>query len=220
MATPPEINQLVATLAELSLQNSATAVSSRIRAWRSRTDNEAVINELIELVNELISEKAEIVSVAHALEQQVSTQRISEAEITYITEKLIPTAERLVAKTSSDEDVSETVEILKEIVSTETLIILQLVGFNFKQAIGQPLTELVERSILGQVPNPPSEELQALTLKHESALFEVLTDADASVRLQQWMQGSFLATHPDSRTGASGSGGRGAQPGNARGRRR
>lgn len=189
MSTQPQINQLVATLAELAVRNTASAVSSRIQAWRARKDNEVVTNELIELVNELISEKAQAISVAQALEEEVSAQRISEAEITYITEKLIPTAERLAARTSGGgQEASEFIDILKDLVSTETLTILQLVGFNFKQAIGQPLTQLVERSILSRMPSPPSDDLQALNLRRETALFELLSDVDASARLQNWMQ--------------------------------
>jgi hypothetical protein len=34
-------------------------------------------------------------------------------------------------------------EIIKPLLSVETLTVLQLLGFNFKQAIGEPLTELV-----------------------------------------------------------------------------
>lgn len=41
------------------------------------------------------------------------------------------------------------VEILKSLLSKETLRILQLVGFNYRAAIGEPLTELVRNKISG-----------------------------------------------------------------------
>jgi hypothetical protein len=53
------------------------------------------------------------ISIAQAFEQEMAGQRISHEEITYITEKLIPTVERLAEKTMDDNsEVSEFVGIL------------------------------------------------------------------------------------------------------------
>ncbi len=49
------------------------------------------------------------------------------------------------------EEVKSLLEILKPILSTETLKILQLLGFDFKAAVGEPLTELVRSAILSKV---------------------------------------------------------------------
>lgn len=189
MVASPEINSLIATLAELAVRNTASAVSNRIQAFRARKDNDAVVNELIELVNELISEKAQLISVAQAFEQEIAAQRISNEEITYITGKLIPTVERLAGRTSEDSsDVSEFIDLLKDLVSTETLTILQLVGFNFKQAIGQPLTHLVERLILSRLPEANRSQLAELQAKREIAYLEMVSDPDAADRFTRLMQ--------------------------------
>jgi hypothetical protein len=71
-------------------------------------------------------------------------------------------------------------------VTTETLTIMQLVGFNFRRAIGEPLTTLVERLILSRVPAPDqSAELQALQLRQQAAYFEALADPEARRVLSQ-----------------------------------
>jgi hypothetical protein len=43
----------------------------------------------------------------------------------------------------------------QEVVSVEMLTVLQLVGFNFKAAIGEPLTQVVEGLILQLAPSQP-----------------------------------------------------------------
>jgi hypothetical protein len=83
---------------------------------------------------------------ATTLREQLVAQRITTEEITYITDKLIPTVEHLAGL--ADDDNAEAIEAIKKLVSVEMLTVLQLVGFNFKAAIGEPLTQLVEGLIL------------------------------------------------------------------------
>ena len=80
----------------------------------------------------------------------------------------------------ADEAARELLDALKSLVSVETVTIMQLVGFNFRRAIGEPLTTLVERLILKQVPSTGvSEELQVLNARREVAYLEALADPDA-----------------------------------------
>lgn len=63
---------------------------------------------------------------------------------------------------------------------------MQLVGFNFRRAIGEPLTTLIERLILSRVPAPDqSAELQALQLRQETAYFQAVVDPGAREVLTQ-----------------------------------
>ncbi|WP_458352411.1 hypothetical protein [Peribacillus frigoritolerans] len=74
--------------------------------------------------------------------------------------------------------------IFKPILSKETLNILQLLGFNFKQAIGEPLTQLVSATIASQIPAiSNTEELQSLQLKKEVEYLNVVQDEESFQRL-------------------------------------
>lgn len=138
------------------------------------------MNELIELVNDLIADKNELIGLATAFEQELVAQRISDQDIDYITTKLLPVAEQLTSLASGDEGSREAIDAIKSLVTTETLTIMQLVGFNFRRAIGEPLTTLVERLILSRVAAPEqSAELQALQLQQQTAYFQVLADPEA-----------------------------------------
>jgi len=62
---------------------------------------------------------------------------------------------------------------------------MQLMGFNSRRAIGEPLTELPSRLILAQSPDPGrAAELQVLNARTKIALFEVATDPQALERLK------------------------------------
>jgi hypothetical protein len=138
MVIGPDISQLTTQPAELVTRNAAGAVASRVSAIRARKLDQAAMNELIELVNDLIADKNELIGLATAFEQELVAQRISSADIVYITTRLLPVVEQLTSSSGGDEESREALEAIKNLVSTETLTIMQLVGFNFRRAIGEP----------------------------------------------------------------------------------
>jgi len=67
------------------------------------------------------------------------------------------------------------------------LTVLQLVGFNFKKAIGEPLTLLLQKFITSKAPADPQSELERteLALKYNTEALKVAQDKEASDRLEQ-----------------------------------
>jgi hypothetical protein len=186
MAIDPEITTMLANLGEIAARNTAGAVNTRVRAVRAQRRHEETVSELEDIVNELLDDRSELLRIARALEEELVAQRISPAEIEYITEKLIPTAEKLMELAGEEAGpASEAVDAIKTLVSTEMLTVLQLVGFNFKAAIGEPLTLAVQRLILAAVPIPDeaSAATAQLQLRREVAMLEVIKDPDAAQRL-------------------------------------
>ena len=178
--TTTDMAALAASLTEVAVRNTASVVFSRMAAIRSKKNDREAVSELADLVNELIADKAELVAIAKAFEQELVSQRISQEDISYITGNVIPVVERLADLSDADDDTQEVVDAIKSLVSVETVTIMQLVGFNFRRAIGEPLTLLVERLILKQVPSTDvSEELQVLSARREVAYLEALSDPDA-----------------------------------------
>jgi hypothetical protein len=103
-------------------------------------------------VNGLLADKSEPVRIAHAYEEELVAQRISRADIEYISSNFVPILEELVASVPSDQDqdpasVQAMIDLFKPILSVETVTILQLIGFNFRRGIGEPLTQLVAQLI-------------------------------------------------------------------------
>lgn len=176
----PEVSQVATQLADVIARNAGSAVVSRISAIRARKLDQEAMNELIELVNDLIADKNELIGIATAYEQELVAQRISDADIAYITTTLLPLVEKLAGFAGEDEETAEALDAIKSLITPETLTIMQLVGFNFRRAIGEPLTALVQLLILSRVPAPEdSADLQALQLRQQTAYFEALTDPEA-----------------------------------------
>lgn len=185
-------------LAQIALKNSAASISTRIQASRKGKQQEDQIQELIEIVNDLIDERNQLISIARGYEEAVTAQRISEDDITYITDKLIPVIEELVgladdgsADTKEQKEMRDAMTAMKSILSVEMLSIMQLIGFNYREAIGRPLTALVSRLILARSPmqEEVEAELRTLGARHDVELLRVVQDPEAWTRLNM-MQGT------------------------------
>ena len=139
----PIVAQLTANLAEVAIKNTAGIVYNKINAVKAKNDYTETINTLTEIINELIADKNELINISKCYEDKLVAQRISDEDIIYITEKLVPMFHALI----KDEMQLNT---FNAILSTETIKIAQILGFNFKEAIGEPLTKLVANFIQSQ----------------------------------------------------------------------
>jgi hypothetical protein len=147
----PEITAVLAQLSEVAARNTVGAIQTRVGTAKATKQHENTVNELTEIINQLVEDRVELVGIATTLREQLIAQRITPEEITYITDKLIPTVEDLAGLAGDDN--TEAIEAIKKLVSVEMLTVLQLVGFNFKSAIGEPLTKVVEGLILQLAPS-------------------------------------------------------------------
>lgn len=148
----PELQRLSIQLGEVAARNAAGAVLDRITAAKARKKTEETVNALEEIVGELLADKAELTLIAQSLDDQLVAQRLTEDDVAYITENLLPVIQQLTSDSTGSGGGEELKEIVGPLLSKETLTILQLIGFNFKEAIGTPLTELVSQYIAAQGP--------------------------------------------------------------------
>jgi hypothetical protein len=182
----PQVAELAVRLSEVAVRNTATLIAERIRAVKAKRRDGDVIAEMEDIIASLISDKNEITQIAQALEEKLVAQRISAVEINYVTSNLVPLVERLVDASAKDGDTSarDSIDLLKPLLSEETLTVLQVLGLNFKQAIGEPLTELLRGYILAQVPQQTPEALAALSQQQTVELLRLAQDPDAFARFQ------------------------------------
>lgn len=189
----PELQSLGIQLTEAAVRNTASAVTDRITSARARKRNEETVAELEQVVSDLLDDKAELQRIAQAFEQELVAQRIAPSDIEYITDNLLPKMQGILHSTSgsdeSDEKLHSTIEGLQAVLSVETLTVLQLIGFNFRRAIGEPLTQVVAELIKSRAtPSAGNElmlEIQRLRLEHEIAFLRMAQDADASARFKE-----------------------------------
>jgi hypothetical protein len=189
MSLDPQLTQLGLQLADVGIRNTVAGVSDRIRITKARKQDQETINELDEIVNDLLADKNELVQIARAFEQALDAQRISQDEVTYMTESIIPVLRALAGAGEEGEDdaTGAMIELLQPILSVETITVLQLLGFNFKRAIGEPLTSLVAQLIAAKAPLGPvdSVALQQKNLELQLALAELAGDQSAFDRFSR-----------------------------------
>lgn len=166
MAVDPQLQALGVQLADAALRNGAGAITTRIGASKAKKREQETIAELEEIVGELLADKNELVRIAQAYEQELVAQRISEDDIEYISTNFVPLLKQVLEKTGPrGTSGQEIIDLLQPILSVETVTVLQLIGFNFRKGIGEPLTELVSRAILSKAAPDPAVARQVTAPK-------------------------------------------------------
>ena len=81
-------------------------------------------------------------------------------------------------------------EQIKELISVDTLKTMQLLGFNYKAAIGEPLTLMLKNFILSKVAEPDS--VMTLHKIVTPEMVEILKDKIAYENYRNWIKFIFL----------------------------
>lgn len=179
--------ELGARLSESAVRNTAGAISDKISSIKTKRDDKQAIRELENIVNSLLDDKNELVRIAQAYEQELVSQKISDEDITYITNTLVPLIERLINSIEDEDERTKNqvyIDTIKSIVSKEMITVLQLVGFNFKQAIGEPLTTLIRSMIESKTPTNDMEQRKLSTINSNLSI-EISRDKEAYGRLMK-----------------------------------
>lgn len=184
MDVSPEVVDLGVRLAESLARNTATAISDKVRGLKAAGKKDETIAGLEELVSDLIADKAEVTRIAQSYQQELVSQRLTPGDVKYIADTVIPLIENVAhASGAQGEALLKQIDAIKPVLSVETANVLQILGFNFRKAIGEPLTQLLEHAILSRVER--SEELKIQSAKREQLYIELALDADAYERFRE-----------------------------------
>jgi len=147
------INMLAETginLTALAVKGTVSAVATKIKALKAEKDLEVVKNKYDELINELLSEREEAIRIAQLYKSEVDRLEISDEDIVHLN-KTISQVISVLTKMAPGVNV-EAISPLQSLITVDTLKAMQLLGFNFKAAIGEPLTNLCAQVILSKSP--------------------------------------------------------------------
>ncbi|MFI5954375.1 hypothetical protein [Cryptosporangium sp. NPDC051539] len=178
-------------LGQLAAQNGAASVFDRIRTRKATKQHQETIAELEEIVNDLLDDKAQLVRIAQGFEQELVAQRIADSDVEYIIQNVIPVLEEAMRGSEGAAVAQAQIDVIKSILSVETVKVMQLIGFNFRQAIGEPLTTLVSQLILSRAAPSTAQaaELQRMALELQQKLAEISTDDAAFQRYRLLVTG-------------------------------
>ena len=142
------LEELAKSLSLLSTKGTVTATEAKIKAIQVEKDIEKIRNQII---NELIAERAEAIRIAQVYKNEMERYVISDSDIEHL-HNTVELVLDIIKEMSPDTDVAM-YQQLKELICVDVLKAIQLLGFNYKEAIGEPLTQLCANAILNKTKN-------------------------------------------------------------------
>lgn len=134
-------------LTELALKGTATKVNSKIQTLKSEKDADKLRSIYDEIINELLSERDEAIRIAQVYKQEYEQVSISDEDIEYLHNTLVKIIKLLLPFMPDKANQENNMIGLVKLLDKDTLKTMQLLGFNYKAAIGEPLTEVCSEAI-------------------------------------------------------------------------
>lgn len=146
IATVNIITQLGANLTELAVKGTTTAIHGKIQSVKTEKNTEIIRTTYDEIINQLLSEREEAIRIAQAYKEELDRVVISDEDIEHLHNTVTKILEIIKWMSPQNQSVGN-FEQIKELISIDTLKTMQLLGFNYKAAIGEPLTNLCANAI-------------------------------------------------------------------------
>lgn len=180
------IADLATQLAASAARNTATVVADRVtalKASKSAADRAAVLEEI---VSDLIEEKNELTRIAQAYQHELVAQQLTPGDVRYIADTIVPLLTKLAEGAGDPEEATKQkkqIETFAPLLSVETVNVLQLLGFNFRRGVGEPLTQRVKSLIEGEA--DLQSELALEQLRLQRAAMELAVSPDGLNRYKE-----------------------------------
>ncbi len=150
---------LGSALSSLVLKGTATVIHGKIESIKKEQNIDTVRATYNEIVNQLLEEREDAVRIAQTYKQELEKVVISDEDIEYLQQTIskvldVINALQLIdslgddpAKQAAAQASIAAIESVKNLISKDVLKTMQLLGFNYKAAIGEPLTQLCANAI-------------------------------------------------------------------------
>ena len=134
-------------LGTLTFKGTTTLVNSKIQSLKEEHNADKLRNTYDEIVNELLSEREQAIRIAQAYKEEYEKVHIDDKDIEYLHNTLEQVISLLSSFTSVEDGKEDSMKQLVALLNKDTLKTMQLLGFNYKEAIGEPLTEVCSNAI-------------------------------------------------------------------------
>ena len=160
-------------------------INYKIQELKEVKDAKILINDYNNIVNELIQERAKAILLAQMYRAEFDNIVINDKDIEHLQNTIKNFFDLIVQsyKFELDQDNEEQMKTIKiyeqelhsltNMINADTIKTLFLMGFDFREAIGKPMTDLCARSIRSTITNAEdalkSEKEEKETIKHTFA---------------------------------------------------
>jgi archaellum component FlaC len=139
--------ELGASLTSYAVKGTVSAVQTKVKTLKTEKNAEAIRNSYDEIISELLEEREDIIRIAQQYRYELEKIEISDDDIEHLHKTVEQVLDLLKPFMGLDSESVESFKMLKDIINVDTLKTMQLLGFNYKEAIGVPLTNLCSKAI-------------------------------------------------------------------------
>lgn len=156
-----EMIEFAGVLKTLAQSDTAKYGLESIQVLKRGKDKDAVIQKYDEVFSNLVAENQELRSIALAYKGEYEKANITDENIEYLKNTFERVLDLLASMGSQEDDdkTKQDMEQFSSLIDVDTLRTMQLLGFNYKQAIGEPLTlilsDYIRRTYYKSVPYNP-----------------------------------------------------------------
>ncbi|MFC4761043.1 hypothetical protein [Fructobacillus durionis] len=179
--------QLTAKLAEITVRNTASAVIEKIKTVKAKKNDQETIAELTEIIQDLIDDKQNLVLISKGLENELVSQKLTDDDVKSISDTILPIIIKFAEASDDGGQLVENINLIKPLISKEMLTIMQLLGFNYKKAIGEPLTQLLNNKIKS-FEITENDELQLAVVQRDTEYYKLMQNEKAIQNIKDFKQ--------------------------------
>lgn len=139
------------SLSQLIASNSVSVIRQKMALAKEKKDLQSQSLAYTEIINNLLEDKDALSMIAKEYKQAYEQITISDTDIEYLHSTLNKVIEVLNSMGATNPDTKESMDALIKLLNKDTLKTMQLIGFNYKEAIGQPLTDVCSEAIRGRL---------------------------------------------------------------------
>lgn len=139
-------------LTESLAKNTAGWVSTKVSQVQKKKEIEEVHQQYGEIVNYLLEDNMELQRISMTYQSLYEQVTITDEDIEHLQKTLKRTLELFIKYDENIAESQENFELIIDLINVDTLKSMQLLGFNYKAAIGEPLTNVCSDFIKSKVP--------------------------------------------------------------------
>lgn len=143
----------------LTFKGTTTLVSSKIQSLKEERNADKLRNTYDEIVNELLSEREQAIRIAQTYKEEYEKVHIDDKDIEYLHNTLERVISLLSSFISVEDGKEDSMKQLVALLNKDTLKTMQLLGFNYKEAIEEPLTEVCLNAIRNKLGGLSSKKM-------------------------------------------------------------
>lgn len=158
----PVTISLSTKLAELAAKNTFGFVGTKIQEAKTKKTLDEQSTAYSQIINDLLDDKLELERVAREYQDLYEKVTIKDSDIDYLQRTLEKAVEILLQFTPALAEQRQSIDTLIKLLNKDTLKTMQLLGFNYKEAIGEPLTDacstLIRNSLIKDKKNSKTKK--------------------------------------------------------------